>query len=120
MATLDTNSYPALLAPFRLAGHDLRNRVMHASMTTELAQTRDVTPGLIQYHVNRAKGGAALTVSEPLGMAPHQRGLTRPQVTEDRLDGFRRWAETVERHDCRLLGQVQDSGRGRHYTGRTP
>ena len=35
------------------------------------------------------------------------------------LDGFRRWADRVEGHDCRLIGQIQDSGRGRHYTGRT-
>ena len=28
--------------------------------------------------------------------------------------------EAVNRHDCRLLGQIQDPGRGRHEKGRTP
>jgi 2,4-dienoyl-CoA reductase-like NADH-dependent reductase (Old Yellow Enzyme family)/thioredoxin reductase len=60
-----------------------------------------------------------MTVTEPLGMASHQRLLPRPQVIKENLDGFRRWAEKVEALDCRLIGQIQDSGRGRHYSGRT-
>jgi 2,4-dienoyl-CoA reductase-like NADH-dependent reductase (Old Yellow Enzyme family)/thioredoxin reductase len=119
LSRLDVDSYPALLAPTRLAGKALRNRVMHASMTTELVKDRAVSDALVQYHVNRAIGGAALTVTEPLGMASHQRALNRPQVIPENLDGFRRWAAAVEAHDCRLVGQIQDSGRGRHYSGRT-
>lgn len=119
MANIDMRSYPALLSPIRLSGKWLRNRVMHASMTTELLEGRRVTDALIQYHVNRAIGGAALTVTEPLGMASHQRELARPQVVAENLDGFRQWAEAVESRDCRLIGQIQDSGRGRHYSGRT-
>ncbi len=113
-------AYPALAAPLQVGAFMLRNRITHTSMTTEMARDRRVSTGLIQYHVNRALGGAALTVSEPLGMMPHQAGLTRPQVWDDGDgDGFRRWAEAVESLDCRLLGQIQDSGRGRHYVGRT-
>jgi dimethylglycine catabolism A len=112
-------SYPALLAPTRLAGKALRNRVIHASMTTELVKDGAVSDALVQYHVSRAIGGAALIVTEPLGMATHQRALNRPQVIPENLDSLRRWAEAVESHDCRLIGQIQDSGRGRHYSGRT-
>jgi dimethylglycine catabolism A len=120
LSGIDIESYPALLAPTRLAGKALRNRVVHASMTTELAKDRAVSDALVQYHVNRAIGGAALIVTEPLGMATNQRALNRPQVIPENLDGLRRWAEAVESHDCRLIGQVQDPGRGRHYPGRTP
>jgi 2,4-dienoyl-CoA reductase-like NADH-dependent reductase (Old Yellow Enzyme family) len=119
LSGIDVESYPALLAPTRLAGKALRNRVIHASMTTELVRDRAVSDALVQYHVNRAIGGAALIVTEPLGMASHQRALNRPQVMPENLDGFRHWAEAVESHDCRLIGQIQDSGRGRHYSGRT-
>ena len=35
-------------------------------------------------------------------------------------DGLKRLAEAVEGQDCRLLGQIQDAGRGRHYPGRNP
>jgi 2,4-dienoyl-CoA reductase-like NADH-dependent reductase (Old Yellow Enzyme family) len=119
MQTADTGSYPALLQPFNLAGVPLRNRVMHASMSTKMSAGPGVTDALIQYHATRALGGAALIVSEPLGMAPHQREMPRPQVMPTQMDGFRRWADAVESHDCRLLGQIQDAGRGRHYFGRS-
>ena len=37
-----------------------------------------------------------------------------------RLFASARWAEAVESEDCRLLGQIQDPGRGRHERGRNP
>ena len=113
------DGYPALRSPIVLAGITLRNRVVHASMTTVLASDGRVSPALIRYHANRALGGAAMTVTEPLAMAPHQAGLPRPQVwNDDDTDGLKRWAEAVESLDCRLLGQVQDGGRGYHQGGR--
>jgi 2,4-dienoyl-CoA reductase-like NADH-dependent reductase (Old Yellow Enzyme family) len=114
-------AYPALAAKLQVGQIELRNRIAHASMSTMMAEHQLVTPALIQYHVNRAIGGAALSVTEPLGMVPHQAAQPRTQVWGDRDgDGFRRWAAAVEALDCRLLGQIQDAGRGRHYVGRTP
>ena len=110
--------YPSLLAPFELAGKRVRNRVLHASMTTLLGENTRVTERLIRYHANRAKGGAALIVTEPLSMAPHQNVSYRARAwNDDNLDGLKRWAGAVESEDCRLLGQIQDPGRGRHNTG---
>ena len=119
---MNTDSlYPSLLAPFTLAGKRLRNRLMHASMSTLMGENGRVTDRLIQYHANRAKGGAALIVTEPLGMAPHQKVPSRVRVwNDDNLDALKRWADAVESEDCRLLAQVQDPGRGRHAPGRNP
>lgn len=113
--------YPSLLAPLTLAGKRLRNRLVHASMTTLLGENARVTQRLIQYHANRARGGAALIVTEPLSMAPHQVLPNKVRAwNDDNLDGLKRWADAVESHDCRLLGQIQDPGRGRHAPGRNP
>ena len=65
-------AYPYLTSPFELAGKRLKNRVMHASMTSRMGVKAMVTDRLIQYHANRAKGGAGLIVTEPLNMVPHQ------------------------------------------------
>jgi len=99
----------------------LRNRIAHVSMTTMLATGGRVTDRLIQYHANRASGGAAMTITEPLGTAPHQATLPRVQVWNDSdSDALKRWADAVETQDCRLIGQIQDAGRGRHAPGRNP
>lgn len=111
---------PSLLeAPFELAGRRLRNRIVHASMTTLRAANAATTPGQIQYYENRALGGAAMVVTEPFTWSamqdvPHKTRTWR----DDAMDGLKRLAEAVERHDCRLLAQIQDPGRARHHAGR--
>ncbi|MPZ47636.1 MAG: NAD(P)-binding protein [Betaproteobacteria bacterium] len=110
--------YPALFAPFRLGGRTLRNRVVHASMNTHMAANTRVTEQLVNYHAARARGGAAMIVTEPISMARHQNVSYRARAwNDDNLQGLARWAEAVESQDCALLGQIQDPGRGRHNTG---
>lgn len=111
---------PSLLdTPFELAGKRLRNRIVHASMTTLRAKNGGTTPSQIQYYENRARGGAAMIVTEPLTYSrmhdvPHK---TRAW-NDDCVEGLTRWADAVESHDCRLIGQIQDPGRARHNVGR--
>jgi hypothetical protein len=115
------SDFHTLFTPFELAGKTLRNRVVHASMSLMATPAGRVTDRVIQYHANRAAGGAAMTVTEPLAMMRHQANIPRVQVwRRDDADGLRRFADAVESRDCRLLGQIQDAGRGRHFPGRNP
>ena len=110
----------ALSAPFSLAGKPLRNRVVHASMSTLMAREGIVTDAQIRYYANRARGGAAMIITEPHGMAdePTQHAPHKTRAwNDDNLDGLKRWAEAVEGQDCRLLAQVQHPGRARHHAG---
>ena len=111
--------YPHLFTPLILAGRRLRNRVVHLSMTTALGREGHITPRHTQYFVNRARGGCAMIVTEPLAIASHQHTPQKINARDDsQLDELKHWAEAVERHDCRLVAQVQDPGRGRHINGR--
>jgi len=115
------NGYPALFSPFTLAGKRLKNRIVHASMTTRMGEKGRVSERQLNYYANRARGGAAMIVTEPLSMARHQHIPYKiVAYNDDELDGLKRWADAVESHDCRLLGQIQDPGRGRHEAGRNP
>ena len=118
---MDPARYPNLLAPLQRGRLRVRNRLVHASITTRMARDARVTPALVDYHENRAKGGAGLIVTEPLSMARHQRLPHKVRAwSDDDLAGLGRWAAAVERHDTRLLAQLQDPGRGRHERGRNP
>ena len=111
----------SLMSPYTLAGRRLRNRLIHASMSTRMAQAAGVTDRLVDYYANRAKGGAALIVTEPLSMAQHQDLASRVRAfNDDQIKGLERWASAVEAHDCRLLGQIFERGRGRNLPGRNP
>lgn len=113
--------YPHLFAPFALGTRTLKNRIAHVSMTTRMSVDRKVSPALLNYYANRAKGGAALIVTEPVSAARFQHAPQKVRIwgAAD-VDGLSRWAERVEREDCRLLAQLQDPGRGRHERGRNP
>lgn len=114
----DLSLFPRLFSPFALGRTRLRNRIVHASMNTHMAEKTRVTERLINYHAERARGGAALIVTEPISMARHQNVSYRARAwNDDNLDDLKRWAQAVEPHDCRLLGQIQDPGRGRHNAG---
>ncbi|WP_051242477.1 NAD(P)-binding protein [Stappia stellulata] len=113
-------AYPNLQSPFELAGHRLRNRLVHASMTTRMQAKGRITDRLIRYSENRAAGGAAMIVSEPLAMLPSQSDQPKVQVLDPaNADGFRRWVAAIAARDSLLLAQVQHPGRGRHVRGRT-
>src|SRR6187402_37321 len=113
------NNYHALFSPYTLAGKQLKNRIVHASMTTRMGDKGRVTERQLHYYANRARGGAAMIVTEPLSMAQHQHVPYKIVAhNDDDLDGLKRWADAAESHDCRLLGQIQDPGRGRHAPGR--
>ena len=112
--------YPLLLEPITLAGRVVRNRVVHASMSTRYARNQDIHPRMVRYHANRADGGVGMIVTEPLNVLPWQQRSHRPSlVKRGSASALARWAESVEGRDCRLLGQFQDSGRGHRESGRS-
>ena len=112
--------YPLLLEPITLAGRSVRNRVVHASMSTRYSQNQEIHPDMVRYHANRAAGGVGMIVTEPLNVLPWQQRSHRPALFEPNgRDALARWAESVESKGCRLLGQFQDSGRGHREAGRS-
>lgn len=106
-------SYPHLFSPVRVGEHALRNRIVHASTSTHYCEGGRIPPRLIDYYANRARGGAAMLVSEPMGMLHWQTIPTRPHVLSGvNAEMLRRWAEAVKAEGALMLGQVQDNGRG--------
>ena len=113
-------SFPYLFSPYRLGSITLRNRIVHASISTRFAADGRVTKKLIDYHVDRTRGGAAMTISEPLGMLTHQTDPFRVQVYAGKnAEALTAWATAVRNVGGHLIGQLQDAGRGRHQAGRS-
>ncbi len=118
MSAGDT-AYPTLFSPVEIGGVRLRNRLAHASVLTKFVRDGQPTERFIHYHRSRARGGTGLIVTEPVAMTSVNRVPHRLRVWDDAaLGSLQRIAEAVEGADTRLLGQVQDAGRGRHAVGR--
>jgi len=106
-------AYPHLFSSVRVGTRTLPNRIVHASTSTHYAAEGRVTGRLIDYYANRARGGAAMLVSEPMAMLSWQAQPTRPHVLSGlNADMLPRWADAVAKAGGLMLGQVQDNGRG--------
>jgi 2,4-dienoyl-CoA reductase-like NADH-dependent reductase (Old Yellow Enzyme family)/thioredoxin reductase len=68
--------HPHLTSPLRLRGHTLRNRIVFGAHTANMAEQGLPGPRVAGYLLERALGGAAMIVSEPVPV--HRTGvLTR-------------------------------------------
>ncbi len=117
--------YPRLFATMQLGGLTLRNRVVHASMSTRLGQPGGVSPAYLRYCETRARGGAGMLITEPVGLL-HEKGAARiPTASDDRLAelaiGIQR--RTMARRSARLksgLATISFTPRPPAHSGRAP
>jgi 2,4-dienoyl-CoA reductase-like NADH-dependent reductase (Old Yellow Enzyme family)/thioredoxin reductase len=120
LQALSDDAFARLRQPITLGGVRLKNRVVHASITTFYVQDQQVTDRFVDYHRARAQGGCAAIIIEPTAVLswqadePHKVRL----FDDSQADNLARLVDAVEAYDCRLIGQIQDSGRGRHRRGR--
>ena len=102
-----------LFSPLRLRDIEIRNRILSTGHQTYLAKGGVPSDDLIAYHEARARGGTGLIIVEAARF--HETTLTdSPEIvvtSDDCIAGYRRLAETVRRHGCRIFGQLSHSGR---------
>jgi 2,4-dienoyl-CoA reductase-like NADH-dependent reductase (Old Yellow Enzyme family) len=106
--------YPRLFSPVEIGSVRLKNRLVHAAISTGFTSDGSISEGLLNYCASRARGGAGAIILEPSNMHAGQTDPRRPQVFGgNNQDSLKRLVDVVEQGDCRLLAQIQDSGRGR-------
>ncbi|MDX1608985.1 MAG: NADH:flavin oxidoreductase, partial [Halofilum sp. (in: g-proteobacteria)] len=103
-----------LLQPFRLKELELKNRIL--STSHEPAYSVDGMPGdrYIAYHVEKAKGGIALTmIGGSTIVAPDSPPAfgNLDAGREEIVGHFRRLADAVHAHDCAVMTQLTHLGR---------
>ena len=111
--------FPTLFSPIDIGGITLRNRIIHAAIVTQYVADGAPTERLLNYYRARAAGGAAAIVTEPIAMTRFSRLPSRLRCWDDEgFDQLQRVAATINESGAHVLGQIQDSGRGRHTVGR--
>lgn len=111
--------FPTLFSPIDIGGVTLRNRIIHAAIVTQYVADGAPTERLLNYYRARAAGGAAAIVTEPIAMTRFSRLPSRLRCWDDEgFDQLQRVAAIINKSGAHVLGQIQDSGRGRHAVGR--
>lgn len=109
------HSYPHLLSAARIAGLELRNRIVMAAMGTNFAAASGhCTEQLIAYYEARAAGGVGLIVLET-SAALFPNGASMPNTiafsSDEYLPGLTELTERVHRHGAKIVAQLNHSGK---------
>ncbi len=109
------HKFPHLLSPARIAGLELRNRIVMAAMGTNFAAADGhCTEQLIAYYEARAAGGVGLIVLET-SAALFPNGASMPNTiafsSDEFLPGLTELTERVHRHGARIVAQLNHSGK---------
>ncbi|MDP2084972.1 MAG: FAD-dependent oxidoreductase [Gemmobacter sp.] len=101
------------LSPFELAGVPLRNRIFLPAHTTNFGRDFLPTPEHVAYLRERARGGVALVIVEPLRVHPTSLGRSGGLSGGDRraLDGLRRIVDAVRGEGAAVFCQITHAGR---------
>ena len=106
-------SFTHLFTPHKIRGLELRNRIFSSSHQTILARDWSPTEEMAAYHEARAAGGAGLIVMEA-ACTWGEGDFESSYIDANRdacIPGFRKSADAVHRHGCKVFGQISNGGR---------
>ena len=115
-----------LLEPTKIGSMTLKNRIVMPAMDTNSGSPDgSVSPKLVEYYEERAKGGVGLIIVQTTSV-DYPRGKTTPfqiSIDHDRyLPGLSRLAQAIKRSGSRAAIQLEDGGGVTHsaITGQQP
>lgn len=106
-------AFPHLFSPLTIRGVTFRNRVFTTGHETMLVEGDAPNEKLIAYQEARARGGLGLIVVE-IGAVHPSAVFTPNMIRADKdscIPGYRRLAEAIHRHGCKVFGQLFHPGR---------
>jgi 2,4-dienoyl-CoA reductase-like NADH-dependent reductase (Old Yellow Enzyme family) len=106
-------AFPTLFSPIAVGKVMLRNRIMSTGHDTVLPHAGMVSDALIAYQEARARGGAGLIVIQVSGVHESARYSSHSLMatSDEAIPGYRRLAEAIHRHGCKVFGQLFHPGR---------
>ena len=106
-------AFPNLFRPLQIGGVVVKNRIVSSGHDTVMAEDGLVSDQLVAYHEARAEGGVGLIIMQVAGVHESARYTYHVLMATDAscIPGYRRVAETVHPHGCKLFGQLFHPGR---------
>ena len=108
--------FPLLFSPLTVGPITLRNRIVNSAHQTGFARNGEYSEQLIEYHRERARGGAALIVSQAMSVTGDYLDLYN--ADDGVLPGYRAVSQAVREHGAHYSAELYHPGSQGEYTGR--
>ena len=107
--------FPHLFSPLQVGPVTLKNRIVNSAHQTGFAAAGRYTDQLLAYHQERARGGAALIVSQATCVTPEYLDLWN---SDDEIMGqYRALSQIASRHGAHYFAELWHPGRQSYYSG---
>jgi 2,4-dienoyl-CoA reductase-like NADH-dependent reductase (Old Yellow Enzyme family) len=107
--------YPTLFSPLALGPITLKNRIVNSAHATGFARAGRYTERLRAYHRARARGGAAVLVSQATSVSADYVDLNA--ASDAIVEDYTSLLDDIHRFDCRYFVELFHPGRLSDYTG---
>ena len=106
-------NYPKLFSKIEIAGRTLRNRICLCATVTNFAKANKITEEWRNFLIERARGGAALLVTEIIAVDPEAiaQSSTVTGFDETNDEAFRSISRDVGKEGALIVGQLWHPGR---------
>jgi len=106
-------TFEHLFTPHRIGKLEVRNRIFSTAHQTILARDGSPSEDMAAYHEARARGGAGLIIME--SARPYLDDVSHSYYidasTDKCIPGYRRSAEAIHKHGCKVFAQLNHGGR---------
>ena len=105
--------YPSLFSELKVGKKKLKNRICLCATVTNFAQNNRITESWRNFLLERARGGAAMLVTEVIAVDPEAiaQSSTITGFNQTNEAGFRQIADDVHEEDSLIVGQLWHPGR---------
>lgn len=107
--------FPHLFSPLKVGPITMKNRFVNSAHQSGFAYDGNYTPQLLAYHRERARGGAAIIVSQATAVVPGYLDLWN--IDERIVKQYQEVVATVSEHGAHYFVELWHPGRLSHYTG---
>jgi 2,4-dienoyl-CoA reductase-like NADH-dependent reductase (Old Yellow Enzyme family)/thioredoxin reductase len=115
MEMKDSGSFKEILRPFKLKNYCLKNRIVFAPMSTQMANVDGSVSGqMIDYYADKAAGGAAMVITETFHVDSKASRFTyvQPSIYHDRfIPGLSNLADAIKMNGAIAIAQIGHAGR---------
>jgi 2,4-dienoyl-CoA reductase-like NADH-dependent reductase (Old Yellow Enzyme family)/thioredoxin reductase len=88
----------------------IKNRIFSSGHMTMLHEAGGPSDDMVAYHEARAAGGAGLLITENASIHPSVSAMHILGFSDVCIPGYRKIAEAVHAHDCKVFGQLGHGG----------
>src|ERR1700689_594367 len=107
--------FPHLFSPLQVGPGPLKNRIVNSAHQPRFATACRYTDQLLAYRHERARGGAALIVSQATCVTPEYLDLWN--VDDGIIGQYRAVSEMVRQYGCHYFAELWHPGRQSYYSG---